>query len=415
MDTLFQNKDSLVIRVLVVGFFISVLILGTSYIGPLSIRNYFVFGLLVYSLIKYKRITINKVETLYFLYLFVLLCCTALRGQLNDETFSKDFLTFHIASVIIIIGVPILISTKKRLLAAINALCAVYVINLVLSILQYMHFNFAWEIASKINSSGAEKIQDSDLIGSKDDLLGRSVIQGVFGFVVTNGYIVASYLPLGIYKLFSAKSKFNLYEIVILILGFLGAFAIQQRMCFIVLCVFILILLWVKTKSVAKFFIFSLIIICLPFLLDVIVNIDFGRLTVTEDNYREQTFNVLSEVFQSKEWLLGCDINNVYKILVIGHNSIFDSLRRGGIITFGIYVVLLIVIVKSLYVDIKKFYKVGNFYACACGTTALIYIIYSMTHSTGIQSGAPYFWIPYTLMIASDNIFSKAKSTGVSV
>lgn len=404
------NKGTVFGYLVIIGLILSILLFGSLYLGPLSLRNYFSLGLLIYGTVNLRYLKFNKVELLYFLYLLVLIICTALRGQLHDIEFYKNFLTFHVTSIGIIIGIPFLVNTPDKLSIASKTLACVYIANLAISIMQFMQIPIAWNIAGSINISAQERIDQSSAIMTNEDLIGASVIQGLFAFVVTNGYIIASYLPLAIQRLFSKKSRLSLYDLIIISLAVIAAFLIQQRMCFYVTILFVVILMFVKSGSVAKIFLPLILGIVAPFILDSIDTLDFGRLTNTNDPFREKTFVVLEQVLASDEWILGCDLNDVYKTLVIGHNSILDSLRRGGIFTLITYIIFLSVTIYTLIGKIRKMYKANNYHACAYAVCSLLFIVYSMTHSMGIQSGAPFFWIPYALMIASEQMYAVKKS-----
>ena len=58
------------------------------------------------------------------------------------------------------------------------------------------------------------------------------------------------------------------------------------------------------------------------------------------------------------------------------------------------------------YVTLSALKKINkeNIMLSAFAISTLMFNLYSQTHSNGVQNGAIYFWIPYSLMIVSHSV-----------
>ena len=103
----------------------------------------------------------------------------------------------------------------------------------------------------------------------------------------------------------------------------------------------------------------------------------------------------------SDDFIFGADLDNKVLLYSLGHNTIMDALRRGGFISLLLYLPLFIIVVyKCSNIFIRGFMQNWH-YSYTFSISCVLFIAYSLTHSTGIQSGAVLFWFIYSLMISS--------------
>lgn len=232
-------------------------------------------------------------------------------------------------------------------------------------------------------------------------MLNRSIVSGITGFVVANGYFTTTLLPIVSKDILSVnrskKAKYT--SIVLLIIGGITIFMIQQRMAFALFLLYIFSLGLLKQNRLILLFtiIFSLTIYTFG---PTNYDIDMGRLVtdnISQDSRMNQ-FNNFIYFFNSEYFLWGADLDISSIGNSMGHNTLMDSLRRGGFFTFVIYSILFFLILVKCIINATIAYRNNFSFTLATSISCIIFLVYSFTHSTGIQSGAINFWLTYSLM-----------------
>ena len=167
-----------------------------------------------------------------------------------------------------------------------------------------------------------------------------------------------------------------------------------------------------KTTTVTRILFPAVVIIIIALYINDIQNYDYskwGRLVNTEDELRSSTLTVLdSFVSNPQRLLIGHNQNITEEDYIIyhtlGHNSFTDTLRLGGVFLFLTYLVLFYYLCKTL-VEIILFSRQNeDFRTMGMALGCLCYMLYSQTHSTGVQSGSIIYWTLYILTIQSHRV-----------
>lgn len=407
-----MNKDieiGLITRIKIAVILFTLIFLGNFFIGPITARNILGFCLLAYSFVKMQKIKLYKIDFAYFIFLLILIICSLLSGVFVSEP-SIKILTYHFISISIILSFPIFFNSHAKIKFAYSVLIILYVVNSIISIMQFSDISAAWDLSSFINPQSGErfsKFTEDNGVGA--EMLNHSVVTGLFGFVVTNGYFVASVMPLATAPLIQHKSvKKNIISWAILCLGVYTIYVVQQRMGMLIGTLYILLILILQLKSPIKILIASIIAVVILYFGDFFKGIDMGRLFESDDEYRSHYWQLFIESLQSPYALIGgFDLSDDFMGKVLGHNSILDCFRRGGLITMIAYIIIYLYIGWNCIKYIKNALTVKRFRPFGIWCSALALMLYSLTHSQGIQSGDPTFWMLVSLGLSLQSISAR--------
>lgn len=385
----------------------SILFLGSINIGPISIRNLCIIGLVVYLTINFKTVSLDLCGKLYTIYLATLLICSIISGQVYDIVFYKNFLTNHISSLILLLTIPMIIKSIDDIKTIFGFIISLQLINCLVSILQFYNIPMGWHLGLAINPGAISYLMDAEYyLADADKLLSRSIVFGITSFVVANGYYLATFLPIASNNLLRNDVNFKgkIISLIMLALSGITIFMVQQRMAFFLLICFLILVLFIQMrKSLLYKLIFTIIFIVIAGLYSGSFDYDLGRLTVDDlhsDSRMSQITNFLT-FLNSDGFIWGTDLNDKALLYSLGHNTLMDALRRGGFISFLLYLPLFIMVVyKCSCISINAF-KINAHYTFTLSIACLLFIAYSFTHSTGLQSGAVLFWFIYALLISA--------------
>lgn len=378
--------------------------------GPISWRNFSAILLFFIALIFAKKNIIKDTcIKCYILWLLIYLFVNAITGYITTEHIYKNLVGYHFVSLMLLFSLPRLIKEKEQLQIIVFLFGIFYLVNALVTIFQFFNNHLAWEIGNYISPMNIEKAERMEsLAASSDNMLSYSICSGLNGFVVTNGQFIACFVPIVTFFALRAEFKYKLLSILVLSGVIFTSICVQQRMCFFVTLLYCVILLYYCTGSIKKIIPIAFMGIVLAGLLNVdSINLeDFGRLFDFTDNHRTHIKEYLSQFLSNTEYvLLGhCTVSDAVNnelFLTLGHNALLDSLRRGGILCFAIYIYLIIIIIVKCYHIIKEAIMNRNIITVGLGTIVILNLIYSFTHSDGIPSGSVFFWGTYALMMSS--------------
>lgn len=387
-------------KIVIAILLFSILFLGSINLIPgISIRNIAIVCLFLYLVVHYRKISFDIAEKSYLFFVVVLLLCSILNGNIASFDFARTFISYHLACLVIIASLPVIIKSSSDIFFVTKILFVFFIVNVFATYLQFINAPIGWDIADIITPGFVNTVNEEfGYLDILDDLTSYALAPGINGFVVTNGYFVASFLPIAAQKFVSNNIKDICVGFVLIGIGIVGLYMIQQRAAFFlgILCVLIMFSFrakrdWLITPTLGIILLFILY----PYL----DTIDMGRL-VYEDIAMDNRTHLLDFFFayfdEEKFWLGGETYD--YWVGTLGHNTIFNALLQGGIVTMLVYVIVLIITsfqcVKALYKSVKNNEMYAFVYALSC----CMFIGVSLTHSMGIQSGAVMFWIPYILM-----------------
>lgn len=391
-------KEKILYVVVILTLFL-ILFAGSMKIGPISIRNLCMIGLLACVLTQLKNIRIDLCQKAYLVYLAVLIFCNIINGLVASNEFIQNMIVYHFVCVILILSLPLIVDSLSFVKIIITSLAVIYILNGIASALQFYNSSLGWSIGLFFAPQAGDMVEKAS---TYESLLKRSFVMGITGFVVTNGYFIASFVPVVAYKLLSRYNsvKSQLFAFALLLFAVYLAYCIQQRTAMIIILLYIMIITYLRTNYFSRIIIvlLSIVFIVSP-LFNFSFDIDMGRLTMdrVSNDARMNQFNNVMNYFNTEYFIFGGN-KEVSLLMSMGHNTFTDALRRGGFITLIAYIFLAVVVVIECGKKIINAIKFNNQLTLALALSCTLHFLYSFTHSSGIQSGAIYFWLFYTLM-----------------
>ncbi len=385
------------------------LFLGGIHVGPLSVRMIVSYGLLFYVLWRGSSDYLpNKAMRMYFAYLLVYIFINIVNLTAFDITFIKQLVAEHFVCCIAIFAFPRVFKTEQSLWAVYVFLVFSFLLDAGVTILQAFNIPLGWIIGMSINPLEIEEMatMQSEL-GDVEDFQ-KSFIMGIMGRSVGNGYFIATMLPVVTYHVWDKFRLKTLWAFFMFAIAGICIYFIQQRMATIVAAAYILAIVFLKRTSILTR-LFSVVAIIILFAIygESLFDFDYsqlGRLFDYNDELRGSTLDVLGE-FASEpgRFLLGNNqITNAEErqvFLVLGHNTFTDTFRMGGIFLLITFLILFYHLCKSLIEVFIFSYHEEDFRTMGMAIGCFCFLLYSQTHSTGVQSASIMFWTLYTITI----------------
>lgn len=383
---------------------IYILFFGSQiHIGPLSLRNILSLLVLAYIVLKNKHVYIDKPIFIYILFLIVYLICNVINGDFFTVDFLRSFLGNHLVSLLSIWIIMILVNSKEQLIKIIKIITAIYLFNIVLSIFQFYNNGWAWMLAAALSDHAINHVNNSlAFIDSGESALNRSIVMGITGFVVTNGYFISVFCSVAAYKIWDSKIKNILLGILLLLMALYGAYVTQQRMALLSVLLIIFVITNLKLKWKSVFFYIVLIFFFISYLSE--MDVDLGRLSSETDNSdRLNLFSSFGSFIDSPSLVLFGGLTQYLQHYggIVQHNVILGSWVIGGILSMLLIIVLLLLTSFDSLKILIRYSKKANYYPIIFAISCLSFNLYSMTHSMGLHTGEPFFWLSYALMIKS--------------
>ena len=321
------------------------------------------------------------------------------------SVFLTNIVTYHLSSIAIICALPIIINSRSDLNIFLSALTIIFVLNSILTILQFNNSHWAWAIGQLVNNGLSRELEaNSDLIDS-GNLVGRTITAGLTGFVVTNGYFTSTFLPISVER-FHENNFWNFIGLTfIMILTLIVVYANQERSSMVLVLVF-MVYYFTFMRKVSKTIPFVLLFfIVFYFLSGFIQTIDWGRLENLQDAGRISHIEQFISYLSTDKALFGGFYHYIGSHESNQHNCLLAAWTMGGIFTFVSFSVFFfysihVLLSKTRLNYRKKFGITPVFLAVSC----LIYHAYSLTHSSGVHNDGMMFWIPYVLLLSCERI-----------
>lgn len=386
---------------------------GFHVVGPLSARMIVAFGLLVYAM---WRGSTDYMPTrgikMYYVYITVYLLINLINLTAFDTRFIKDLVAIHFICCIVTFAFPRFFKSEISIQSAWIAITFGFLLDAVVTMLQYNNSPIGWTIGMYLNPIDFEDVEARASLGDANEF-GKSILAGIMGRATANGYFIATMLPIVSYFIWDKLKLKTLWTYAMFVLAGICIYYIQQRMALAVAVAYLFsIILLKKTSPTTKILASSIAIIVLAFSLDYLQGLDLsrmGRLASTEDELRSSTLTVLGDFLSDpQKVLLGynqiASEEDKTMFLILGHNAFTAALRLGGVFLLLTFIVLFFYLCRTL-VEILLFSRreedyrtMGMAVGCFC------YLLYSQTHSTGVQSGSIMFWVMYMLTLQSHRI-----------
>ncbi len=383
---------------------------NTRALGPFSLRHLCMFVLLGVAIFYHKKVRITKGGiNLYLIYLLVYTICNLINGEVTSHSFAQSLYTYHGPCLALAFSLPALVKDVKHVKMFVWSLIGLYLINSIVSIFQFMNNGTSWEIANMISNQAEEGMEKAEMyINAEDSLIGYSIIAGLFGFVVTNGYFLSSYLPVFAYRINKKGTSSIVISLLCLAIGGVTIYLSQQRMAFLAFILFLGYFMWFGVKKNYRLYVVLGVVAVLSFY--GLNNIEMGRLNLEhDDGSRMRIFGYFMDFLGSEQVLFGGYDQYMESYGEPQHNSFLSAWVFGGFFTFVTFLFLfsklLFINLKTVYLCTKKRYHYP--YTLCFAVASILFLFYSMTHSAGVQSGSPMYWTAYTMMCISLSIEHK--------
>lgn len=401
---------------IVVSFLIvfPLLFLGGVHVGPLSVRIIVAYGILGYVLWRGRTDYLpTRGIQLYFIYVAVYIFVNLLNLTAFNAVFVKDLIAVHFVSCIAIYAFPRIFKTKASIRGAYVVIAFGFLLDAFTTFLQYKNSPLGWTIGMAINPTQMDELSEIQSTLENAEDFRRAILAGIMGNAVGNGYFIATMLPVMTYAIWDKFRLKTLWSFAMFVVIAICIYFIQQRMALVVAAAYIFAIITLKkTTTVTRILFPALSIIIIALYINDIQNYDYskwGRLVSTEDNIRSGTLTVLdSFISNPQDLLIGHNQNITEEDSIIfhtlGHNSFTDTLRLGGIFLLVTYIALFYYLCKTLIGIIIFSRREEDFRTMGMALGCLCYMLYSQTHSTGVQSGSIIYWTLYMLTIQSHRV-----------
>ena len=374
---------------------------GAFRVGPFSLRHICSFFLFIVIVFRYKDIKTDKCVSLYALYIVVYCLCNVINGEYVTPHFLQSLYTYHGPSLIIAFAIPIIVKEAEQVKLFLIAIISLFLFNALITIAQFYNVSWAWELGQYISVFDQERISRIESISeTSENYFGHSLTPGIIGFVVTNGYLLASLFPLLSFHMWThpQNSVQNIMDIVLIIIGLTAVYCVQQRTAMILVLLFLVFVFFTRRTTFPKLFIIIVLFLILSII--GIPTINLGRIENLSEGFetRAQLIHNFEMFFKSPLSLWGG--YNKYMSLygMPQHNTVLASWVLGGFFNMCFYLWLLIILIAHLIRSTKHGLRDYSAFEIVFSTSCLIFILYSMTHSDGIHAGSPMFWSSYALL-----------------
>ena len=333
---------------------------------------------------------------LYIVFLLLMGIAQLLNGEIVEYQYFKKLLAYHLVCIVTFIAIEYYVNSYYDLKRVILLFTVVMLFNNITSILQFNGNDLGWRMGMFF-SDIQEEIEFAD---RHDTLLGISLTPGLFGHVVNNAFAIAVLCPLSLSLIEKHTNIYiKIFVIITIIIAFITCFITQQRTAFALFVVSIAVYLFVTFKR--NFYISLLIVLILLIIASNvdITEIDFGRLSKTENNDRNDLYMYALD-FISEHPILGGPMAYQKIAGVSSHNLVLDSWIFSGFLGF---VAMMVLYLKTIVECIKSVYKGiinnPNCYMVFCSLSVLIAMLYGMTHNTSYLTGNVIVFIALALML----------------
>ena len=373
-------------------------------LGPVSFRNFAGMIIVPVAMFMSCRTILTNTIKIYLLWNFYYIIINSLNGY--DVFLTNNYIAYNIISFCIIYAIPKLVKDIRTLDIIIIWFVVFYILNSCLTIFQFFNNSIAWEITNYIAPISESEMLQYSYYENEESLLSQSLCSGLNGFVVANGRFIAGFLPIATFLIWHKNKREVFAGICIMCLGLISAFCTQQRMCFLLVILFILYFLYSRLNIGLKIVLFMMGLFIVVFFADMLLldSSNYGRLLSADSNGRSQTLEMTDMYFTNWDYFLrGNMAGDSYShkmLMTMGHNCFLDALRRGGIISFALYTYMFFEVTFELKNVIISSKKNSNYFAACFAMSSLLVLLYSFTHSENIMGGSIFFWLSYSLMHA---------------
>lgn len=243
-----------------------------------------------------------------------------------------------------------------------KVIVGLYLFNAVITILQFAGVPLAWEIGRSIADLSVSKADNLDAVSANSDsLFGYAMASGIIGFAVTNGYIMASYLPLLSRDLYRNYNYRWILSVGFMIVALIAVFSIQQRTALFLVMLYLLFFAIFRSNTALKIS-SSLLILLWIGTGQMAFDYDLGRINDVSSGFdtRNELWNNFKMFLDSPYMFFGGFNNYTQKFGMVQHNTFLSSWVLGGVLAFLCFCSFYLYLMKNLAFGIKKCRKFHN-------------------------------------------------------
>lgn len=384
-------------------FLLSITLLGSVEVGPLSIRVYStvaMIAILLYNRMKNKESYVfieHSMLKIYIIFVIIMGVTQFINGDIYEYQYFKRLLAYHLVCVVTFLSIEYFVNSSKDLKRTIILLSIVLLFNNVITILQFTGNYLGWQIGMLFGDIN----NFYDVADTHNSLIGYSNTPGIYNHVVLNAFVIAVISPLTLCLVDNSnKIIIRLFGLVSFVIAFLACFMTQQRAAFYLFLLCIVVYIFIEIKK------YPIIIFVSSLLLMLFVdninfgNIDIGRLSNTTDDSRSYLYRN-AFAFISDHPLWGGPMLFQKIAGKSSHNVVLDSWICAGFMGF---IIMMMLLCKTLCYSVKTFFegiriKGQNRYMVFCAIAVINAMVYGFTHNTSYLTGDVIIFIVLALML----------------
>lgn len=388
-------------------YLFSVIVLGGFFVGPASLRVYATVLMFFYILANIKRfkslgvVPISKSYIkLYVAFLLIFFFCLIVTGDIESYGLIRRILAYDFVCIVTFFAIYLKVNNDTQIRYIVLFLLAICLFDAIITILQMSGQEIGWTIGHLIKPFEDDA---AEIAERNSDIVAISIAPGIFGNVVSNAFVLASFAPL-VFSYYRLENKISfILSIVFTIVGVVAIFLTQQRAASYLFLMSLSVYLFTVVIKKPGYLLLLIAVLTLvgSEISGFLSGIDLGRLVSGHDDSRSSMFKYAIE-FIPNHFLFGgiSDFTSVTGLSA--HNILLDSFIFAGVggfitlMTFDIRIGLLCARKVSSYINGK----------CSLMTFALAMAmatctLYGFTHNTSVLTGDVVVFILLALFLKS--------------
>lgn len=387
-------------RILYIIFFYSILVLGSTYIGPVTPRQ--IMAIVMFAVcLKEKEIKIDKYFRVYMFFIMSYLIAGVFTGFFLESI--KNVIAFYFVSYVAYESTKILIGKYNGMEFLCNAFLSFGLINAFVSICQMYQLPYANAISTFLLGNSINEIYDVMAIRSQDNMFGYTV-PGLVG-PVPNGYLMSLIVVLSLYN---KDGVLKIKNIVMFCLFLYTSFIIQERTA-LVSCILIssycLYNIITKTpKGKTKLWIYMFVFVAFVIVLTYAPS--FYTQLMSGDSRYSYGFSLQEERGEISDTALDYILNNplggINEFLTNGHyphNILLNAFIYGGFLG-GVSIIILLIIQFKIVLKSLNWNRVSSHSLFFFAAIYTCYTLNSLTHNLSLVTGDPTIWIVWGAILS---------------
>lgn len=329
--------------------------------------------------------------------------CLLINGELMEYGYFRRLFAYHLPCFVTFFAIFYKVNSKKEIEFVVLFLVIIALFDSIITVMQARGSALAWAIGTILTP--LENIEGP--ASRVDAFLGYSIIPGIFGGVVRNGYFLASFFPLGLLYVDNIRNPFKFFLFVLCTIVIMYAiFITQQRAAFYLSLLSLSIFFCLRlVRKPGMFILIGILLLFFITSIEGIINgLNLGRLSETHDDARE-AIRGDALTFIQDNWLVGAPMKFQSHSLS-AHNLAIDGLIFSGI--FG-FIALMTFAIKSLIqcarCCIKYLKGQSSLIVLTIALSLLSCILYGFTHNTSVLTGEPVIFILLALFFKAKCLY----------